>query len=616
VGRDLGDLQTPPELARQIVRLLRSNGACWPRVLEPTCGRGAFLEAVLQEFDPPPRELVGIELQEAHCREARRIASRPKAEARILHASLFDLDLRRDLRWKTQGRLLVLGNPPWITAADLGKLGSSNQAKRRPMPGLRGLDACTGAANFDLAAAVWLKLIEDLAGEQPTIALLCKTTVARGVLETALAAALPIASARLYEIDARRWFRVHASACLLRVEVGGREPPQVRGKKSGVTEARTNVETRRGQDITCPGTAEGKETDVLEARTDVETRRAQDIARPGTAESPAPADQPTHEAGIVAEGGRVLVFPGLHDALSPRALRFDRGRLVPDLGPLEGRAVPFPTPNPIAWRQGIKHDASRVMVLLGDDPAGPLRNGLGETVRVESDHLFPLHKASDLQHQPELRPRRWLLVPQRSLAADTRLLAKSAPRLWAYLQRHAAILDRRQSSIYRGRPPFSIFGVGPYSFTPFKVAISGLHRPPRFRALGPVAGRPVVLDDTCYLAPCHSAVEAAALAALCNHPTTLQMIDSLTFSDAKRVVTKRILDRIHLGSILARLDPDDLQRRMETFLELDLGFPTTSVPDHVELVDRWRNTLLDVTDSPPPLAPEAPSPPARPGLAR
>ena len=52
----------------------------------------------------------------------------------------------------------------------------------------------------------------------------------------------------------------------------------------------------------------------------------------------------------------------------------------------------------------------------------------------------------------------------------------SAPRLWSYLQAHAGSFTNRKSSIYRGQPPFALFGIGPYSFAPFKVAIGGLQQ--------------------------------------------------------------------------------------------------------------------------------------------
>src|SRR2546427_722344 len=72
----------------------------------------------------------------------------------------------------------------------------------------------TGAANFDLAEAVWLKLIADLAAQQPTIALLCKTVVARNVLRFCALSGVGVGGAALHLVDARRWFGAAVSAGL------------------------------------------------------------------------------------------------------------------------------------------------------------------------------------------------------------------------------------------------------------------------------------------------------------------------------------------------------------------------------------------------------------------
>lgn len=73
-----------------------------------------------------------------------------------------------------------------------------------------------------------------------------------------------------------------------------------------------------------------------------------------------------------------------------------------------------------------------------------------------------------------------MIVPQRALGEDTSTLSSTAPALWAYLNAHSDVLDRRKSSIYRGRPRFSVFGIGRYSFAPWKVAVSGLHKAAAF----------------------------------------------------------------------------------------------------------------------------------------
>ena len=107
---------------------------------------------------------------------------------------LFDLDLGRDLIWRERGPLLVIGNPPWVTNSELGTLASAHRPPRRNIKGLRGLEARTGSSNFDVAEAIWLKLAFELADERPTIALLCKTAVARSVLQFTHSAGLPIAT--------------------------------------------------------------------------------------------------------------------------------------------------------------------------------------------------------------------------------------------------------------------------------------------------------------------------------------------------------------------------------------------------------------------------------------
>src|SRR5262249_35173918 len=144
--------------------------------------------------------------------------------------------------------------------------------------------------------------------------------------------------------------------------------------------------------------------------------------------------------------------------------------------------------SPPTWRQGVKHDAAPVMELRRDARTGELRNPAGPPGGVQAEFIYPLLKATDLTPPPGPPPGRGVIVTQEGLGDDTARLAHRAPRLWHYLQANAERLARRRSSIYRGRPPFAIFGVGPYSFAPFKVAISGLHKAPAFRAVGPVEG--------------------------------------------------------------------------------------------------------------------------------
>ena len=118
---------------------------------------------------------------------------------------------------------------------------------------------------------------------------------------------------------------------------------------------------------------------------------------------------------------------------------------------------------------------------------------------------------------------------------------------WAYLEKYGALLDRRGSVIYRKRPRFAMFGVGDYSFTNWKVAISGFYKKLRFRAIGPCLGRPVMLDDTAYFIPCADEKEAAHLADLLNSETAREFFAAFICWDAKRPITIDLLRKLDLG---------------------------------------------------------------------
>jgi hypothetical protein len=515
VRRDLGDFQTPPELVDAVLETLGPIGARWPRVLEPTCGRGNFVAGLLRHTSPP-REIRGIEIQPDHCRTAEAcVGSRADIGSRvsITCADVFRLDLGRDLIWQEDGPLLVLGNPPWVTSAELGRLSDAHVPPKANIKGLAGLEARTGSSNFDVAEAIWLKLARDLAAEDLTIAILCKNSVARGILQFARRAGLPVLDASIRRIDAARWFGATVDACLFGATLAA-------GRSGG------------------------------------------EVASPRCAGVP--------------------FFPSLGSSEPARVLGFARGWLVADREAY-GRSAFADGTCPKIWRQGLKHDAAAVMELSVEPGTGRLRNRAGEDVEVETGFVYPLLKGADLRRPADERPARAVLVTQERIGHDTKRLASSAPRLWAYLSARADRFDRRRSSIYRGRSPFAIFGVGPYSFAPYKVAVAGLSKAPAFRAVGPRGGRPVMFDDTCYFLPCSSAPEAVALSALCNDPFALGFLASASFPDAKRPITKALLQRLDLRAILERADRPRLRERAARSMAVELGIAASlGLMDQVE----------------------------------
>lgn len=467
--RHFGDFQTPPELVTAVLASVIGNGRDWQRALEPTCGAGSFIAGLLaSELDIC--EIQGIEIQPMHFASAQSLAAEhPKVSIR--NESLFAVDLSRDLDWKRRtGRLLVIGNPPWVTNSELSALGSDNLPAKTNFKGLRGLDAMTGSGNFDIAEYIWLKLIMELSDQQPTIALLCKTSVARNVLKYAADVALPISQSVIRRIDAKKWFGANVDACLFVTEVGGSTP---------------NYDAAVYADLT--------------------------------------STEPETVIGV--REGYLTANVQLHASMS-----FARDNQLS-----------------LTWRQGLKHDSASVMELIVSD-TGEYTNKLGESVDIEPEYVYPLMKSSDVFKGETTRARRAVIVTQTSLRDDTAHLEYDAPKLWRYLIEHSEQFEQRKSVIYKTASRFGIFGIGDYSFARFKVAISGMYKVPRFQAIAPIDGRPVMLDDTCYFAACKSLEESLTLARLLNSRDCINQIESMAFSDSKRPITKKLLQRLNLAT--------------------------------------------------------------------
>ena len=475
--REFGDFQTPLKLAREICLLLAKQGVSPASIVEPTCGEGNFLIASLDAF-PSITNVVGIDINSEHVNRAR-VAVQPVrngSDIDILHNDFFEVDWTRLLESLPEP-ILIIGNPPWITNAEIGSIGGFNLPDKSNFKRHRGLDAITGKSNFDISEWMLLKALEWIDGKYGTIAMLCKTSVARKVLAQAWGNGNRLAHADIYHIDATTHFGAAVDACLLVV----------------------------------------------------------------TASSTAPSL-------------KCRVHDSLDESSVGAILGYSDGRLLADVAAyetwkhLEGNGLH-------KWRSGIKHDCARVMELR--ELNGQYQNGLGEVVSLESDYLYPMLKSSGIANNPEPCPSRLMIVPQTFIGEDTSLIKERAPKTWEYLRDHADYLERRASSIYRNRPPFSIFGVGEYSFAPWKVAVSGFYKNLRFRVVGPSEGKPVMLDDTCYFIACETREEAVSIADMLNGDAAQQFFSAFVFWDAKRPVTVELLQRLDLLALARELGRDE-----------------------------------------------------------
>jgi len=240
------------------------------------------------------------------------------------------------------------------------------------------------------------------------------------------------------------------------------------------------------------------------------------------------------------------VYPHLRSEDTPTVIGYEDDTLLADIAAyhqwkhLRGEER-------LKWRSGIKHDCSKVMELRRE--GNRYRNGLGELVELEDAYLYPMLKSSDIAAGRTECPANWMLVTQSAVNSATETIRELAPKTWAYLMEHAELLDGRRSSIYRKRPRFSVFGVGDYTFAPFKVAVSGLYKKLQFQVVGGYQGKPVVFDDTIYFLACQSRQEAELLASLLNSAPAREFYSAFIFWDSKRPITVDVLRRLDLRKL-------------------------------------------------------------------
>ena len=205
----------------------------------------------------------------------------------------------------------------------------------------------------------------------------------------------------------------------------------------------------------------------------------------------------------------------------------------------------------VKWRSGIKHDCSKIMELRKLD--NTYINGLGELVDIEETFVFPLIKGSDVAQDRTKSTNRYVIITQKFVGEPTAHIKDVAPKTWDYLESHANFLDARKSKIYKNKPRFSIFGVGGYTFLPWKIAICGLYKNLNFRFIGSIDSKSTIFDDTVYFLAFNDEKAAYQAFVMLNSTLATDFYSSLIFWDEKRPVKTSILNRLNLSAVAERL---------------------------------------------------------------
>ena len=469
-----GDFQTPDELAQEVVMTLKRNHQILPEVIiEPSCGRGAFIRASLNGFIHST--VIGLDINKRHVEDANLSISEylNSDNATIYQSDFFNTDWK-SLISNLPGNILIVGNPPWVTSSELSILNSQNLPSKSNFQNRRGIEAITGSGNFDISEWMLLQYAEWLSDREGTIAVLCKYSVARKVLRQVKKKSGDRFSVCIYSIDAKAYFRASVEACLC------------------------ILSTTISSNIDC---------EVYES--------------------------------LSSEKASYLI--GERDGSIVRdTSKYEKWRH------LAGQDLRY------LWRSGIKHDCSKVMEMerIHDNL---FLNGLGERSTLEEEYLYPLLKSSDIGNGRTLHYRKLVLVTQKSIGEDTSTIKDKAPKTWEYLLDRQQYLTNRKSSIYKNKPPYSIFGVGSYSFKNWKIAISGLYKKLNFCMIEPLDGKSVMFDDTVNFLSFETEEEAKFIFGLVTSSSSLEFLNSMIFWDEKRPITINLLRRLSLKAVAKEL---------------------------------------------------------------
>ncbi|MEA5513807.1 SAM-dependent methyltransferase, partial [Nodularia sp. UHCC 0506] len=462
---EYGDFQTPLELATKVCKKLIELGVSPDVIIEPTCGIGNFIEVASNLFKST-NKIMGVELNPDYLQEVKTKKRRLRDERiELQNADFFQFDWSSYIN-QLNGKLLVLGNFPWVTSSQQGIIGGENLPHKNNFQNHRGLDAITGKSNFDISEWMLIQAIQWLQGRDAYLAMLCKTSVSRKLLNYLYSHNLNLANCATYTIDTKKHFNASVEACLLFCEFDS-----------------------------------------------------------------------------ISKNYCCDVFSSLGNSKSYK-IGYRNNVLIRDIATFDKLSKLYDTSTTKKWRSGIKHDCSNIMEFRKIDHT--FINKSGEIADIEETYIFPLIKGSDVAQNRVNTTDRYVLVTQQFVGESTEHIKYVAPKTWNYLESHGSYLDNRKSKIYKSNPRFSIFGVGSYTFTPWKIAICGLYKRLEFRLIGKLINKPVVFDDTVYFLSFDNEETAQKTFEILTSPAAINYYSSLIFWDEKRPIKSSILNSLNM----------------------------------------------------------------------
>ncbi|NHJ40183.1 MAG: methyltransferase [Asgard group archaeon] len=501
-SKEWGDIQTPIFFANKVFQILKEEDFVPDILIEPTMGLGNFIFSAINLY-PEISLIYGIEIQKQYIwifleklLNQLIIQDMPKTHFKINHDDIFKHEFQEIIKRKEESKILIVGNPPWITNSELSRYQSSNLPQKKNIKGLRGIEALTGRSNFDITESIIVKLLKIFKNFNGKIALLCKNIVVKNIIKEINEKKYPIANIRAIKFDSQEIFKKSCNASLFIADL-----------------------TKNKFDSRCS---------------------IRMIEQPNT---------------IIKEFGWV------------------NGNFVSNIEQYK-RYQNYDGQFLFSWRQGVKHDCSKILELTINEN-NILANKLGEIVDVEEDVIFPLLKGSDLRNYEVNNSSQRILLTQKKLSEDISTKLKQFPKFEKYLLDHKFYFNKRKSKIYKNKSDFAIFGIGDYTFTPYKVAIAAFYKEPIFSFVKSFEEKPIIFDDTCYFIGFDKMIEAVILTYALNSKPVTNYLKSIAFVDSKRPFTKEILMRINFNQLINSLTIDDfleVKNRINLSKQYEMNF--------------------------------------------
>lgn len=219
--REYGDFQTNKNLAFQVAEYTFLKRNDFEFVLEPTCGKGNFILASIEQLNSI-KKIVGVEIYQPYVWETKfnildyyllnKDISKPEID--IIHGNAFDFNYKQLAKTTSHLKTLVIGNPPWITNSELGSINSKNLPQKSNFKKHSGFEALTGKGNFDIGEYISLIMLQCFEFHNGIFAFLIKNSVVKNLIQDQKRNSFRISQSEKLNIDSKKEFNVSVNACL------------------------------------------------------------------------------------------------------------------------------------------------------------------------------------------------------------------------------------------------------------------------------------------------------------------------------------------------------------------------------------------------------------------